>query len=1165
MAEAPLALLLEYLDAHVQPTFVAQLSHPESTSKGAEEELIFAHANAALLRLEPLHTEVVRRLDRTQDASNLVSLGRPSQTNLNTSTVSFCGINWVITIVGHKWLIAVSTDGHGGSNEGRDAKSSRVLPTTTSAPLIKKPAPYSPKAINTSASPIECIGQKPPLGAVIPHGHLGDLEHLKWMRQYDWASSPVGPIEGWPTELRHVCEFALATSDPINIVWGDECTLLYNQAYSVIVGDMHPRVMGRPFKENFPHWREYHGIFTRMKENGRSVKQENMRRILVRDGLSEEDFFNFLLAPILDADGSVVGFTTRIHEATRQVIFERRMQILTETNQAIATMYTVHDLCTAAAVVLDQYSSDIHFAAIYSTTLRDHTLDLTLEATAGIDKNVAGLPQAGRPEMLHFNLRHVLLDACRTRETITLSTSDESLSQTTLDQLKQHGVPPCREVVVHPLKCFVEDDIAAVMLIGTSPLRKFNDDYRSFLRLLTRQIENGITVAKGVVRERETHLKQLRTEMERRFWRFAENAPVGMYMYDADNTLTYCNAAFEEICGTPKQEMSRPLAWMEMIHPDGVADMTAVWESYTHSRRQETITFDIQFKKPWTSKGEGAEVKLDRTYALGILQPEYFDDGKLKGTLGCVTDISSMKWAEKMQSAQLSEAIEQKRQQENFLDVISHEMRNPLNAIFQCAYELTDTIKAKLNSSSLGREQTKALNESLDLATTITYCASHQKRIVDDVLTLSKLDARLLQIYPEITNPIKLFREILGLFSPEIRASSMNTNFIVGEGYNRLDLQQVMIDPNRVTQITINLLSNAIKFTKKGSKRNLEMTLNAYLEEPANKPMSTEYVPSGVQYQDPTDLPEWGRGEIVYLSFSVKDSGLGMTPEEASNLFQKFSQASPRTHAQFGGSGLGLYISRNLAELHGGRIGLRSQAGFGSTFEFYVKVRRSEALELPITPLDEATASEDLGHRIITSPAMQQVRPMQQLNQFSPESQMRSAQSSPSLQTNVLIVEDNLINQRLLRKLITKHGYNTTTANNGEEALAFIASSTWNPVHTMNNGDIVPTIDIVLCDIEMPVMDGKTCVRRVRQLQQERLLAHNIPMIAITGNARLEQVEEMRQCGFDDVITKPYKIDQLLRVIERESNNGDSLENLRICKRGELWAKRDISALFAAV
>ncbi|KAJ4991421.1 hsp90-like protein [Stagonosporopsis vannaccii] len=1126
MAEAPLALLLEYLDANLQPTFVVQLSHLDRKSSGSERGFIFAHANPALLGLESLHIEIVKQLHHSSDASRLVNLGRPSRKNPASHTASFCGIDWVVTIVGNKWLIAVATDLRDSPNDGGHARTSQALPLTT---YPTKANIHDLKGTDASDISVHETGQRRLLGAVKPNGHLGDVQYLEWMRQYDWASSPVGPVDGWPKELRNMCEFALATSDPINIFWGDECTLLYNHAYSIIVGDKHPRAMGRPFKENFEQWPEYYQLFHRMKETGQSVQQEKMRRMLVRDGFLEEDFFDFLMVPILAADGAVVGFTTRIHEATQQVIFERRMQILTDTNKAISTTYTVQDLYAAATDVLDKHTSDIHFAAIYITDLQEHTLNLTLEATAGMNKKFLGLSHTDNLQGPQFGLRHALQDACRSHEPKILSTSDGSLSQSTLSQLKEQGVEPCREVVVHPLKCFVEDNIAAVIIVGTSPLRKFDEDYRSFLKLLTRQIENGITVVRGIVREREMHKKQLSSELERRLWRFAENAPVGMYMYNAEDVLTFCNTAFEDICGTPRQKLTEPMAWMEMIHPDGVADMTAMWESYTQSRRDEAITFEVQFKKPWISKGDGAEVILDRTYALGILQSEYSDEGKLKGTLGCITDISSVKWAEKVQSARLSEAIEQKRQQENFLDVISHEMRNPLNAIFQCAYELAENIKSKLKNSDPSQEQAETLHESLDLATTITYCANHQKRIVDDVLTLSKLDARLLQIYPEPTNPIKLYKEILGLFAPEIRASGMNTNFMVGEGYNRLDVKHVMIDPNRVTQIVINLLSNAIKFTKKGKKRDLEMTLNAHIEEPANRPMGTRYVLSGDQHQDPTSLSEWGHKEILYLSFSVKDSGLGMTPEEASNLFQKFSQASPRTHTQFGGSGLGLYISRNLAELHGGRIGLSSQAGFGSTFEFYVKVRRSEIQEVPAMLTDDPSSGDELRHMVITSPVMQQVQPVQLSERSSSEAQTPPSSS----QKNILVVEDNLINQRLLCKLITKQGYDTTAANNGEEALAIMASSTWNPVHRKANSDIVPTIDIVLCDIEMPIMDGKACVRRVRQLQHEGLLTRNIPMIAITGNARLEQVEEMRQCGFNDVVTKPYKINELLGVIKR--------------------------------
>lgn len=457
-----------------------------------------------------------------------------------------------------------------------------------------------------------------------------------------------------------------------------------------------------------------------------------------------------------------------------------------------------------------------------------------------------------------------------------------------------------------------------------------------------------------------------------------------------------------------------------------------------------------------------------------------------------------------------------------------------MNAIFHCASELTENIKLKLNNSDTSCDQIETLKESLDLATTITYCANHQKRIVDDVLTLSKLDARLLQVYPESTNPIKLFKNILELFAPEVRASGMNTNFKVEVGYNTLEVKRVQIDPHRVTQIVINLLSNAIKFTKKGKKRNLEMILNAHRVEPADNPMGTTYVPSGIQYQDPTQQPEWGDGEAIYLSFSVKDSGLGMTPEEASLLFQKFSQASPRTHVQFGGSGLGLYISRNLAELHGGRIGLSSQAGFGSMFEFYVKVRRSlQAPEL-VLPIDKPLSPINLVQMNVTSPAMQAALPAQ------PETATPPDPLPPPSQGNILIVEDNIINQRLLRKLISKHGYPTLTANNGAEALAAISTSTWNPAYSSphSSGPPPTSIAIVLCDIEMPVMDGKTCVRRIRQLQREGLLGENIPVVAITGNARAEQVQEMRGCGFDDVVTKPYRMEELLGVVERFVGKG---------------------------
>ncbi|XPS97331.1 hypothetical protein M3J09_006565 [Ascochyta lentis] len=1113
MCEGPLALLLEYLDASLQPTFVLHLTDPDSNSKEDNQEVVLQHTNPALRRLKPVHTELVGWSQTTAAFTNAFSYptqsGRILRTGPFASPVLCGGAKWAVTIIADRWLVAVSAEQQEGSITSGTAPEGR-------ASQVQKPTKDVP--------------QRPPLGEVSPYGHLGDLGHLKWMRQYDWASSPCGPIEFWPAELRYACEFALATSDPTSVIWGDECTLLYNQAYAVVIGEKHPRAMGRPFKENFEQWRVYYNVFDAIKQTGQSVQHGKLQRMLVRDGFPEEVFLNLDMAPILAADGSVAGICTHIHEITHQVVSERRTQVLTKINKAMATAHGLHELCAAAIGVLDGAKSDVHFAAIYSADLRNDTLKLTLEATAGLSDGDRGTLPRGHSDVPQSGLERLLLEACSKQEPKTLSTSDNSLVQTTLDELKEFGLRiPCREIVIHPLKCFIEDTVAAVMITGTSPPRKFDEDYRSFLHLLTRQIENGINVVKGIEKENELHKAQVTSKVEERFWRFAQRAPVGMYMYNTDDVLTLWNAAFEDIIGRSGDELVGPMAWLDAIHPDCIADISSIWEKYTDSKYEEAVTFDIQFKKPWKSQRDGIEGSLDRTWALGTVYPELSEDGQLTATLGCITDISSIKWAEKMQAEQLSEALEQRRQQENFLDVTSHEMRNPLNAIFHCASELTENIKFRIDSSDASRAQIETLNECLGLATTITYCANHQKRIVDDVLTLSKLDARLLQVYPESTNPIRLYKGILELFTPEIRASGMNTNFRVGESYNRLELKRVMIDPHRVTQIVINLLSNAIKFTKKGKRRDLEMTLDAHLEEPANKPMGTRYVPSGAQHHDPTNPSEWGQGEALYLSFSVKDSGLGMTPEEASSLFQKFSQASPRTHAQFGGSGLGLYISRNLAELHGGRIGLSSQAGFGSTFEFYVRVRRDQTAELAVTPVDRPPPILDLQHMHMTSPALQHVVPENQASEPPPPP---SSSSSPASKPTILIVEDNLINQRLLGKLIAKNGYATLTANNGEEALSALSTSTWNPAYTQTHSN-AQRLDLVLCDIEMPIMDGKTCVRRVRQLQREGNLGTGIPMVAITGNARAEQVLEMKRCGFDDVVTKPYQVGRLLGVVGR--------------------------------
>jgi hypothetical protein len=164
---------------------------------------------------------------------------------------------------------------------------------------------------------------------------------------------------------------------------------------------------------------------------------------------------------------------------------------------------------------------------------------------------------------------------------------------------------------------------------------------------------------------------------------------------------------------------------------------------------------------------------------------------------------------------------------------------------------------------------------------------------------------------------------------------------------------------------------------------------------------------------DQTCGPDWGNGEEIYLEFAVQDTGRGLTPEEKKLLFQRFSQASPRTHVQYGGSGLGLFISRELTELQGGEIGVSSEAGKGSTFAFYVKCRRSsepqEALEVLPTPSMSRKISnaKDKGRKELSTSSKTATK-MKGVASLPGKDGVVSKAKPKRSELKVLIVEDNL-------------------------------------------------------------------------------------------------------------------------------------------------------------
>jgi hypothetical protein len=204
------------------------------------------------------------------------------------------------------------------------------------------------------------------------------------------------------------------------------------------------------------------------------------------------------------------------------------------------------------------------------------------------------------------------------------------------------------------------------------------------------------------------------------------------------------------------------------------------------------------------------------------------------------------------------------------------------------------------------------------------------------------------------------------------------------------------------------LTTNAIKFTTTEETRTIKVILSASRYRPsASAKPCVSYFPMRAKRMDQTLGPDWGEGEEIFLEFAVRDTGRGLSPEELKVLFQRFQQASPRTHVQYGGSGLGLFISRELTELQGGEIGVSSESGKGSTFAFYVKCRRSHE---PSEAVEGATGVT-LARKPSNSKAKERVTEPPKIKDFATvpdKGKVISQAKSQRSDLKVLIVEDNL-------------------------------------------------------------------------------------------------------------------------------------------------------------
>ncbi|KAF5130653.1 Hybrid signal transduction histidine kinase K [Metarhizium anisopliae] len=990
---------------------------------------------------------------------------------------------------------------------------------------------------------------------VIPlHDNLPD--HIKFAKTRDWTSTALGSMTYWSPDLRTMSSLVMASPHPAAMYWGSDMVIIYNEAYISLAGKKHPDLMGMNFADGWPEiWGEMEPIFDNAWKSGQSTMKHDNRLFIKRNRFLEETFFSWALIPLIGNDGEVVGLYNPCFENTRRTINERRMLTLREMGERVATATTVTGFWPQVQLGLEYNEFDIPFSIIYSvreeyegevSSLHSGSLlppsQLALAGSPGVpDGHVAAPPSLDLKSSDEGFAPYMRQCMAMGGAPVVLSEEAGNLPKRLLDGLQCRGFPdPCSTVVVLPVVPTTTKAIAGFIVMGTNPRRPYDEDYKLFVDLLSRQlatsmasvvlfeeeIKRGQRAARLAALDRQELSKQLiqRTqeanESEYRFTRMAEFAPVGMFIADAVGSINYCNDMWWQISRHTRLQDAES-GWMDSVRDEDRPALEAAWSQLV--KEKVTISLEFRFK---CSQQSGCNT-ID-TWVLMSAFPEKTLDGALKSIFGCITDISSQKWAEKVQNERREEAVELKRQQENFIDITSHEMRNPLSAILQCADQIANNISA-FTVHKDKNELENLLEGCLDAANTINLCASHQKRIVDDVLTLSKLDSNLLAVAPADVQPIKLVQSTLKMFEPELVAHDIEFEFNVDDSFERHNVAWAKLDPSRLNQVLINLMTNAIKFTQGRERRCIIVKVSASRD-------ISEVTSTGVSYfsrinnqrapsMDITNEAEWGTGDVIHIHCSVEDTGPGLAEEEMKLLFQRFQQATPRTHVQYGGSGLGLFISRILTEMQGGQIGVSSKAGVGSKFNFYVQCRKCVH---PPAKHDRISPFK-IGRKVIVPPPASPLPVPETAPKLNDRSLLRSSSASGNRSPfDVLIVEDNIVNQKVLQRQLRHCGNNTFVANHGFEALQTLQKSRFWAGQEQDGVDI----SVILMDLEMPVMDGMTCARKIRELEREGTIVAHIPIIAVTAYARPEQIESAKAAGIDDVISKPFRIPELLPKIE---------------------------------
>jgi signal transduction histidine kinase/DNA-binding NarL/FixJ family response regulator len=377
-------------------------------------------------------------------------------------------------------------------------------------------------------------------------------------------------------------------------------------------------------------------------------------------------------------------------------------------------------------------------------------------------------------------------------------------------------------------------------------------------------------------------------------------------------------------------------------------------------------------------------------------------------------------------------AAQANRAKSNFLANMSHEIRTPMTAIMGYAELLLDPEYAE--------------SERQDALQVIRRSARHLLELINDVLDISKIEADRMNVEHIPTDIPQIVADVASFMRPSAIAKGLDFKVTIGDSVPRV----IYSDPIRVKQVLVNLVGNALKFTQRGEIR---IHLSSVLQ-----------------------------NDACIVVFEVTDSGIGITDEQILRVFEPFTQADESTTRRFGGTGLGLTISKRLVELLGGELTVKSLPGVGSVFRFTIDGGSTDSVEMT------QASSESL---LVASPD-------------------KSDKKRIVLRGRILLAEDGPDNQRLIAGHLRKAGAEVVVAANGRIA-----------VDMVNSQDF----DLILMDMQMPELDGYAATRELRRA------GCTLPVVALTAHAMTEDREKCLKVGCTDYLTKPIEKYALLSAV----------------------------------